>query len=369
MCSLAPLNRFAAPCSSRACGATAAAYGDGVRKPPSTAEIIADAEWLPHRYDASTDSVQFRLFERARHGEGPFLTDEYLGLGTATPVAFDTAMANAKSGELNFIFHSAFCASTLLARAFDYPGVAMGLSEPVILNDIVGIRRRGAAPRDVGRALDGAMRLLSRPFGDGENVVVKSSNVLNPLADAMLSLRPHARAILLYAPLPVFLASVARKGMWCRLWARELLEGYLTDQIVDLGMTAQDHFRQTDLQVAAVGWLAQHALFAKLASKFGPERVRTLDSETLIARPVEVLGTLASLFRIEASPEQIVAMRSGPAFTRHSKSGDTFSSDQRREEQRAATDTFADEIDKVVLWAVVVAEHAGISMELPQAIL
>ena len=44
----------------------------------------------------------------------------------------------------------------MLARALDLPGVAMGLSEPVILNDVVGFRRRGAAPRDVARLADAA---------------------------------------------------------------------------------------------------------------------------------------------------------------------------------------------------------------------
>ena len=45
---------------------------------------------------------------------------------------------------IHFIFHSAFCASTMLVRALDVPGSAMGISEPVILNDMVGWRRRGA---------------------------------------------------------------------------------------------------------------------------------------------------------------------------------------------------------------------------------
>ncbi len=336
---------------------------------PSPSAIIADPEWLPHRYDAEGNTVHFRHVPRARHGEGAFLTDEYLGPGTVVPVSLDTAMASAPPGALHFIFHSAFCASTLLARAFDFPGVAMGLSEPVILNDIVGMRRRGGPPGDIARTLDGAMRLLARPFGDGEPVVVKPSNVLNGLADALLTIRPQARVVLLHAPLPVFLASVARKGMWCRLWARELLEGLLTDRVVDLGMTPQDHFRQTDLQVAAVGWLAQHALFERLADKFGSERIRTLDSETLLARPTDAMRALAAHYGIAATADQIGAMATGPAFTRHSKSGEAFSPDARRDEQRAAHTAHADEIEKVAQWGAIIAEQFGIAMTLPHPLL
>src|SRR3546814_15717887 len=72
--------------------------------------------------------------------------------------------------------------------------------------------------------------MLARSFAPDEAVIVKPSNIFNPLARGALTLRPEARAILLYAPLRAFLLSVARKGMWCRLWCRELLESYLADR-------------------------------------------------------------------------------------------------------------------------------------------
>lgn len=332
--------------------------------------IVAQAEWLAHRYDAAGDIVQFRHVERARHADGPFLTDEYLGeAANIVPLPMADAMAAAAPGPLHFIFHSAFCASTLLARAFDAPGLAMGLSEPVILNDIVGIRRRGGEPRAVARALDGAMRLLARPYAPGEAVIVKPSNILNPLALAMLKLRPEARAVLLFAPLPIFLASVARKGMWCRLWARELLEGLLRDHAVDLGFEASDYFRQTDLQVAAVGWLAQHKLFSQLARTLGPERVRTLDSETLLSDPATAFAALAAHYGLDADAPLIADVAAGPAFRRHSKTGASFSKDERLQEQANATAAHGDEIEKVSRWAAAVAETAGLSMTLPHPLL
>lgn len=331
--------------------------------PVTQAAIVADAEWLAHRYDAVRDEVQFRLVPRARHGEVPFLTDECLGEAERVqPVKLRDAVAQAPAGRLHFIFHSAFCASTLLARAFDMPGVAMGLSEPVILNDIVGIRRRGAQPREVARMIDGAMRLLARPFDAGEAVIVKPSNVFGPLAEAALRLDPEARALFLYAPLPDFLVSVAKKGMWCRLWARELLEGLLQDRVVDLGFTPQDFFRQTDLQVAAIGWLAQHAMFARLADGIGPERLRTLSSETLLEHPAKVLRLALDHFGIEADADRVDAVLAGPAFARHSKFGGNFTAEDRRRENEAAGRAHSEEISKVAQWAKAVAENAGIDL-------
>jgi hypothetical protein len=213
------------------------------------------------------------------------------------------------------------------------------------------------------------MTLLARPFAPGEMVLVKPSNILNPLAAAMLQLRREARAVLLYAPLPIFLASVARKGMWCRLWVREHLEGLITDQALDLGFTARDHFRQTDLQVAAVGWLAQHALFAALAGSSEPGRVVTLDSETLLAEPRRALEALTRHYGAAADQATLDLMAAGPAFGRHSKSGQPFSAVERRREQEVSAEAHGDEIAKVAEWAAAVAVNAGVPMTLPRPLL
>lgn len=331
-----------------------------------------DPQWIAHRLDRAADMVQLRHVPRALHGGFPFLTEEYVGDQPmrSTPRADAVARARARQAPLRLIFHSAFCASTLLCRAFDRPGVAMGLSEPPILNDIVGMRRRREIDqRQTAQALDEAMALLARPWQAGEAVVVKPSNILNPLAAGMLLLRPEAKAVLLHAPLPVFLASVARKGMWCRLWVRELLEGMLTDGAVDLGFAPEDYFRHTDLQCAAVGWLAQHRLFAAMVDRFGPDRVVTLDSETLLTDPAACLRALAQHFDLPVDAALAAELASGPAFRRHSKFGGQFDAADRAAERDAALAVHGDEIDKVTIWAEAVAAAQSLPMQLPGRLL
>jgi hypothetical protein len=338
--------------------------------PPFAAD---DARWLAHRYDRPGDQILFRLTERPAHTEAAFLTDDALGEPALPNVRQDRKSAVAAAGPaapLHFLFHSAFCNSTLLVRALDRPGVAMGLSEPVLLNDIVGIRRRGEISAQLlPEITDHALTLLARPWGAGEAVVVKPSNILNPLAPGLLTLRPAAKAVLLYAPLPLFLNSVARKGMWCRLWVRELLEGLLTDGVAEFGLSPAELFRLTDLQVAAIGWLAQHRLFHGLAARFGPDRVRTLDSEVFGAAQADGIMALAAHYGLAIDVSEAASIVSGPPFTRHSKSGTAFSMEQRRAEQAATDAAHGDEIAKVAEWARVVAERNGIALELPGALL
>ena len=325
--------------------------------------VAGDPLWLAHRYDPVNDSVHFIHVTRDEHRAATFITDEYLGARDPVPMARAEAVRTAAApAPMHFNFHSAFCCSTLLARAFDIEGVAMGLKEPVILNDLVGWRHRGAQPGQLGAVLDHALTLLARPFAAGEAIVVKPSNLLNGLAPAILSMRPGARAILLEAPLRTYLASVAKKGMWGRLWVRDLLGKQLKEGLVDLGFTPEDYFGQTDLQVAGVGWLAQHALFGKLARSFGPERVRSLDSETLVARPEEAIAQTARLYGLALDKASIAGIANGPVFKRHSKFGGDFGQAERAAEHRDASATHADEIAKVATWIEAVADRLGLPM-------
>lgn len=331
---------------------------------PSPTSVVRDAEWLAHRYDPGHDAFHFRRVARAARAAVPFLTDEYLGAEEAPLVLRRGDCRAAERAPLHFLFHSAYCASTMLAQALDRPGVATGLSEPVLLNDMVGWRRRGADPRLHGQVMDNALALLARGFEPGEAVVVKPSNIFNPLARGALMLQPQARAILLYAPLRDFLLSVARKGLWCRLWCRELLESYLADGYVALGFEPRDYFRQSDLQVAAVGWLAQQQAFAALID-WAPGRIASLDSETLTRDPVSAVAAAMDHYGLGGDR---VAVAGHPALGRNSKSGLPFEAGERQRDLAAAEAAYGEEIAQVVMWAEAVASQAGIPMTLPRAL-
>lgn len=326
--------------------------------------MLQDADWLCHRYDPQHDAFHFIHVPRATHDGLTFLTDEYLpqGLQPVVIARKDALAAASAPAPVHFIFHSAFCCSTLLARAFDLPGKAMGLKEPVILNDVVGWRHRGAAGRDIAEVMDHGLRLLSRPFQPGETTVIKPSNVVNGLIPLMMQLRPQANALLLRAPLGVYLRSIAKKEMWGRIWVRDLLVKQLREGLIDLGFEQHDYLALTDLQVAAVGWLTQQALFAKTVQQFGP-RVRTLDSETLLDRSADCLEALSALFGVPLSSAERDAIIAGPAFGTDSKTGKHFTRAERAAGYDAAARNHGDEIEKVSVWAQAVAANAGISFE------
>ncbi|WP_229955850.1 hypothetical protein [Parasphingorhabdus litoris] len=338
-------------------------------------EILDDASYLAHRYDEVNDAFRFLSVPRDVHRQCTFITDEHLPNieQYQTIRGSEVTQASPPTAPIHFIFHSAYCCSTMLARAFDIEGVSMGLKEPVVLNDMIGWRRRGADAARQREVIDQSLTLLSRPFGEDRAVIIKPSNICNPLAIEMLKMRPDAKALLLYAPIEGFLKSIAKKEMWGRIWVRDVLIGTLKDGYAIGGFSQDELLQLTDLQVAAIGWLSQHALFAKIINEVGPDRVKTLDSDTFLAQSPATITALSDLYGLGMNEAQIKAVIDGPAFTSHSKldqakEGEVFNASARAEEQQQVEQVHGAEISMVATWANAVAESQGIKMAIGSAL-
>ena len=335
------------------------------------AAIVRDATWVPHRYDPDHDAFHFVHVPRAGREGATFLTDEYLpkGLETVVIARADAVAAAPPPQPIHIIAHSAFCCSTLLARAFEGVPAYTVLKEPMVLNDIVGWRHRGGGPpARVAQVLDQTMALLARPLGKARATIVKPSNLANGLLRAIVAMRRDTQLLLLHAPLSIYLRSIVKKQMDGRLWVRDLLIKLMKEGLIDFGFSTEDLLGQTDLQVAAIGWLAQHALFQSLAGA-SPDRVHTLDSETLLASPLLAVDALGRHFGGTLTEEALAAIVAGPAFTRHSKDGSAYGGQTRLNDYDRAASSHADELAKVHFWADKVADNAGIGMQLPSPLL
>lgn len=331
------------------------------------ASVLADARWIPSHLGSPPSQLQFFWLPREAQASMSFLADEYLRDAAApdTWVKVDELEAGVPrdAPPAHYIFHSAFSCSTLLARALDVPGVSIGLREPQILNELAMLHRRGILAEDL---LHQVAALLARPFGPDETVVIKPSNLANNLAAQLLQLDSRSRAVFLYAPLPRFLKSMARKGIWGRIWARKLFATIRRESSVNFGFSDAQLFEQTDLQIAAMGWLQQHAHFMSLLSQF-PGRILTLDSEAFLAGKEHCLGAIASHFSLAAQPDLWARIAASGVFSKHSKEvGREFLETDGALPADGAS-AFDDEIDKVVAWIQSLAQHAGIPIPPPKA--
>jgi hypothetical protein len=318
------------------------------------ASLLADPDWLPHRFDAQRRTVEFVRLTRAERRALPFLRESFLqGAGTRCALRLDDIAAfppAAEETKCHFIFHSAFCFSTLLARALDVEGKAESLREPQVLSDLA----RGGGEQ----ALAPVLALLARPRPE-EAVLIKPSNLANRLIEPLVALLPQARAILLHAPLPEFLLAVARGGDRRRQWARALAASYDERPEIAIGPPAGD------LEAAAFAWLQQHAQFVRLTNDQPASRIVSLDGTRLLGDAAGTLAGVARHFGLAFNGEELRAIAAGPVFAEHAKQpGRPFDATSVARENAAARLTHGGEIAEALDWAGKAAARAGLPMSL-----
>ena len=330
---------------------------------PGIDEILADARWFAHRYDRQRDEIHFAWLSRDAHRATAFLTQPEIAQATPRTIVPRRLIAGRSLAQapLHVILHSGLTGSTLLTRALDREGVSMTLSEPPILTDVVSHRLAGASPQQAAALLDDVLGLLARPFASGEAVIVKMGSIGNALGGDILARRVTSKALCLHAPLPVYLASAARKGLEGRIWGRKLFATLRGARMTDLGFSEDELFEHTDLQIAADAWLILHRVMGAVLARF-PDRAGTTDSEALILRPEQTIAAIADHFGLSLDATAIAA---DPLFGRHAKNGKPFDAGRRAEELRDAAALHGEEIDRVVDWAHKVADFQRIGWTLP----
>jgi len=331
-------------------------------------DILGDPIWLPHSYDAGNRRVAFARIPPETRQELTFLAD--FRPSTNSEICWvDQAVVEESSevaepdAQLHFLFHSAFCRSTLLVRALGtLPGVA-GLSEPAILNGL-----QAASSDSVARRLIGPIcALLGRPMAGERTVVVKPSNFPNAMIPVLLDQSPGAKAVLLYGGLPEFLRSVAKKGLAGRIWARRQLAHNRLTMPLELGMDERAHYELTDLQCAALAWLLQMRQFAMLLAD-RPDTLRSLETDCFIAHKAQALSAAAAHFDIELSERDALAVTEGPLFASHAKLGGDYAAIQAEQSEAAESHVTEEEIEQIGRWIDVIIQQLGLTLPLPNSL-
>ena len=324
------------------------------------AELLSDPRWLAHRYSAAKDELHFVWLTRDDHRRAAFLSDLPADPTRPQRVVPRAALVGVDipQAPLHLILHSGLAGSTLLARALDQPGVVMTLKEPPLLSNVAAASRGGGG----GPLIEAAARLVARPFGSGEAVIVKCGSVANALGVPIAGVRDDTRLLALHTPLDLYLASLAGKGLWGRLWGRRLFLGLANAGLVDLGIEGRELLEQTDLQLAACAWLSIHRLLGEALARFGPARARSVDSRLLRTELPPTLEAIAAFLAIDLD---VAAATSPDLLSRDSKTGESFDPKRRQAELDAALDQHRQEIELVVGWAEKVADVARIAWTLP----
>ena len=321
--------------------------------------ILTDAAWFPARLDPKRGVLEFVRTERDELVREAFLDARWdrsgrqhesvpvteLGRALSTPVA---------RPRLNFIWHTSFCCSTVIARALDAAGKNLSLKEPDVLTTLADVKRAqrqtgGLAP-DLPQIV---FKLLARQMNPGEAILVKPSNVANFLLPEAAALT-QGRALMLYSDCASFLVAVMDRGEERRGHVRRVFDKIVGDQMNGGNRwPVEKLFPMTDLQIAALSWHLQISELASEMTSTWRDRAASLDCDAFLTHPGKTLTAIDEFFELELGAEHITRVVEGALLETDAKGQRVapFAARERRDQWSRLPERVRHEVAAVVAWS------------------
>ncbi|MCG8432953.1 MAG: hypothetical protein MJA83_02850 [Gammaproteobacteria bacterium] len=280
-----------------------------------------------------------------------------------------------RSAPMHFIFHSAFCCSTLMARSLQFEGLVMSLREPTAITNLADGKRiqmtRGQYDKSrwLG-VLKLTLRLLNKVYDPKEKVLIKPTNVANNLIDDVLSVDGNAKALFMTCDLETFIVSNLKKQ------EEAVKKIPLFARFFTMDCDYLQHFPEIELpeldflQRVVLVWHVQRYIFMQLLEKWGAARLRTLDAEQLLQNPEAALVGASDLFGLDIPPDKLAEVANGPVWKTHAKHTDNeYNTEMRQAENREIMERNKDAIDGAMRWSDYLQERLTVPKELPLPLL
>lgn len=268
---------------------------------------LTDARWFAVDLHVPDRRFAMRLLDESVIERSSFLdTRIEAPPGETEPLAVADAEAAASRlprARLGWIFHTSFCASTLLARCLHLAPYTVALKEPLVL-------RRLSDARHSGWSLDGlvapSLALLARPWRADGAVVIKPTHVALNVAADLMAAAPDSRAVIVTSSLADFLVSNLKKPPESQAKIPVLVERAL--RATGFGERLSPVGRQPPDLVCAAGlqWAAQQEEVRALAAALGP-RVRVLDMQPMLGDLVGAVASCAAWLGLALPPDALAA--------------------------------------------------------------
>jgi hypothetical protein len=330
------------------------------------AELLQDPGWLPTALGQDCQTIQFGRVSREVLSQEAFLDQRMSDSVSATQThALNDVIAQSGeplSQQPAFIFHGAFCCSTLLARALDVPGQCLALKEPDVLMGLANALRTQTDAVANDTLTNVVLGLLARRFSSDEAVVIKPTNSANNLLPQVVG--RGAKALLLYGDLRSFLVSVLKKGEACKAFVRTQYNIFSLDGGGLANIPSRQAMTFTDLQVAALVWRHQLEWFQQTLVASPASQVASLNFQELVGSPAAALGAVAAHLDLPHDTQLLEEIAAGPVFSRDAKFTDrAYDTGQRASEVGATQQRYGEALDLIEDWAQ--SMDLGTAFDLP----
>ncbi|MGB9428803.1 MAG: hypothetical protein WCC11_02840 [Gammaproteobacteria bacterium] len=348
---------------------------------PSLEELVSRPEYYLNELDLDTGECGFLKLDKEAYRRSAFM-DHRIRSGTQELVRVPLGEMEQMVRELqsavqpepvNYIFHTAFCCSTLIARCLDIEDASHALREPSVLMQMANYKRAGN-PHYSDRArwrglLNTVLFLLAKSRSPGEAVLIKPTNAANNLAEELFVHSQVGGVLLLYSNLEQFLVSIIKKGEEGRGFVRKLFNVIRTDSERTRALPLQSLSQLTDLQIAAFVWYSQMDTYLKLLASFPGGRIRTLDCDVFLTDPVGILVKLCDLFGMRVETAVLQGIIAGPIFSKYSKNDiQDYDSAVRKAEYLQVSREHRETLNGILAWSDHIRPEGPVQLPLPRAL-
>lgn len=230
----------------------------------------------------------------------------------------------------NFIFHTAFCGSTLMTQALGAMYNSLPLREPEVLGNVLFyLRSKKNSDEQKKLWLARVIHLLSRSYDPQQYVVVKTNDFANPLIVDLAKWRSNLPILFMYTPLSEFLAGCLKADNR-REWIRNRFNS--VKSLAPKLLNKENPFSAEENaygEMAAIYWSYNIALYHK-AWQCSPQQIYSLEFNHMLAQPLESIEACGRLFGLQ--PQTGVDRKSeiNKVFSVYSKNSDYKYSPQQR---------------------------------------
>jgi len=348
---------------------------------PSPEELATQAEYYLNALDLASEEYEFLRLDREAYQRSVFM-DHRIRSGTQEPVRASLDSIQKLVARLplapaikpiNYIFHTAFCCSTLISRCLAIEGICNVLREPSVLMQMANYKRVGNPYfLDAGRQqtlLNTVLFLLTKTAGEGETTLIKPTNAANNLAVEIVRHKRTHCVLLLYSNLEQFLVSIIKKGEEGRAFVRKLFNVIRMDSERTSALSMESLSQLTDLQIAAFAWYLQIDTYLKLIDSYPSANLRTLDCDAFLADPVGTLRKLCDYFGMTVKTRILEDIVMGPVFRKYSKNDvQNYDASVRAAENARIAEQYRTTINGILAWSDHIRPEGPVLLPLPRAL-
>jgi hypothetical protein len=327
----------------------------------SAPELFRSPDFYPLKMDFDTGTLSFVPMSRAAYKASSFLD------GRVQPTSLErydipadllaAAQLPSSPNRVHYIFHAAFCCSTLLARYLELIPPCFVLKEPLFLTQMAVVRPHASAshngaldPAAWTRLLDLCARLLGRGYAPKDIVAIKVNDICNSLGELLLARDPASKAVFVTIGLKDFLL-VLLKAPDRRQWLRGRLLKAQQDAATVPQLAGFDPAKMSDAEGGAYLWALNEALRLRLCS-VGQSRVLTLPGEEIADSPAEAVRAVANHFGLPMGQGLPKDLFCGVTAARYAKDPSrAYDAGSRRKELKTLRKQIGAETDRGVEWA------------------